>query len=445
MKKLIIPLLFLIVFSGFSQKIFNDKKYDFASITSPVAFNLASDNDIIFISGTATLGANFVFTVSGTPVDGMKLLIDYDGTGLTITGLAYHVTIMGAVLTPKQTNSKLLILSVYKTSAWETRTLLDAGTTMWIGKTLIDTTSANAPYDKSTIDFTLTNGFKVKDTSLSNSQFKANANIAVSKLAALTVSKVAITDANGHFTTSAVTPTQLDFVDATSSIQTQLNTKTTSGAITQADFSGAIAIPYVDLVLTNSIKAADIYSVAAIPYSTLNLTGDIVDADISTSAAISITKLSPLTASMALVSNSSGYIVPSSVTAAELSNVSGSTSNLQAQLNAISTGIVTYTTVSSNTYLHPTTLKSNTWVNTTGGAVAIYVPRPDSAGAGVRITFTAWFTNGVTLHTYAAYNGFRTDFTGVVGTTYAIGTTNGDYVTLVSDGVFWNVASFKND
>ena len=446
MKKITLLFLFLLLaLSGFNQKIWNNKKYNWASITSPVAFNLASDNDAIFIYGTKTLSADFTFTVTGTPVDGMKLLIFYDGTSLTITGLAYKVVMLGTNLTTKQTASKLIILAIYKTSAWEVRVMQDAETTMWIGKTQIDTLTANRMYDNSTIDFTVAGGMKVKDTSLSNNQIKANANIAVSKLAALSASKVAVTDAAGHLTVSAVTPTQLGYVDATSSIQTQLNTKTTSGSIMNADINGSAAIDYAKLNLSNSILAADIYASAAIPYSKLLLTAALVNTDVSSTAAIAMTKLAALTATIVPITNSSGFLTSSSVTPTELGYLSGATSNIQAQLNTVATGVVAYTTVATTTYLHPSTLKSHTWVNTTAGAIDIYVPRPDSAGAGVSITFTSWFTNGTTLHTYAAYNGFRGDFTGVAGTTYAIGVINGDYVTLVSDGVFWNVAAFKND
>ena len=44
----------------------------------------------------------------------------------------------------------------------------------------------------------------------------------------LTASKVAITDSNGRLSTSSVTPTTLSYLDATSSLQTQLNGKAPS-------------------------------------------------------------------------------------------------------------------------------------------------------------------------------------------------------------------------
>lgn len=80
--------------------------------------------------------------------------------------------------------------------------------------------------------------------------------------------------------------------------------------------------------------------------------GVIVNADVSASAALTVSKLAAMTASRAVVSDGSGFISPSSVTATELGYVSGATSNIQAQINAIAgagtiTGAIT-TYVTSN-------------------------------------------------------------------------------------------------
>lgn len=60
---------------------------------------------------------------------------------------------------------------------------------------------------------------------LANAQIAAAAAIAVNKLAALTANRVPVLDANGFLSASSVTNTTLAFLDATSSIQTQLNAK----------------------------------------------------------------------------------------------------------------------------------------------------------------------------------------------------------------------------
>lgn len=66
--------------------------------------------------------------------------------------------------------------------------------------------------------------------------------------------------------------------------------------------------------------------------------GSIVNADVNAAAAIALSKLATLTASRALVSDSSGVIVPSSVTSTELGYVSGVTSSIQSQINALVVG-----------------------------------------------------------------------------------------------------------
>lgn len=79
-------------------------------------------------------------------------------------------------------------------------------------------------------------------------------------------------------------------------------------------------------------------------------TGVIVNGDVNASAAIALTKLAATTASRALVSDGSGFIVVSTTTAAEVGYVSGVTSAIQTQLNAKQATITgaASTVVSSN-------------------------------------------------------------------------------------------------
>lgn len=62
--------------------------------------------------------------------------------------------------------------------------------------------------------------------------------------------------------------------------------------------------------------------------------GSLVNADISASAAIALTKLAALNNNIVPVSNGSGFLTSSSVTATELGYLSGVTSAIQTQLNA---------------------------------------------------------------------------------------------------------------
>ena len=72
-------------------------------------------------------------------------------------------------------------------------------------------------------------------TNIVNADIKSSAAIAFSKMADLTASRALVSDGSGDVSASSVTSTTLGFVDATSSIQTQLDTKASVGfAIAQA-------------------------------------------------------------------------------------------------------------------------------------------------------------------------------------------------------------------
>lgn len=90
----------------------------------------------------------------------------------------------------------------------------------------------------------------------------------------------------------------------------------------------------VTAIGAGTIVNSQINNSAAIAYSKLNLTGSIVNADIFSSAAIALTKLASLNASIVPVTNGSGFLTSSAVTATEVGYVSGVTSAIQTQLNA---------------------------------------------------------------------------------------------------------------
>lgn len=106
-------------------------------------------------------------------------------------------------------------------------------------------------------------------------------------------------------------------------VQTEItvsDTDTIDMTLSAADISAIV----VDGSLENVHIAAD----AAIAYSKLNLADSIVNADIASGAAIALSKLATVTASRALVSDGSGVISASSVTATELGLLSGRTGTL---------------------------------------------------------------------------------------------------------------------
>lgn len=113
-------------------------------------------------------------------------------------------------------------------------------------------------------DISMTNLGVVAITSdvIVNADVKSDAAIAFSKMAALNNSIVPVTNGSGVITSSAVTATQLGYVDATSSIQTQLNSKQATGNyITDlsgdvvATGPGAVAATIQNSAVTNAKMA----------------------------------------------------------------------------------------------------------------------------------------------------------------------------------------------
>lgn len=141
--------------------------------------------------------------------------------------------------------------------------------------------------------------------------------------------------------------------------------------------------------LTNS----NISSSAAIAYSKLALSNSIVNGDIGSSAAIALSKLAALTTGKTLQSNAStGAIEASSVTNTELGYVSGVTSAIQTQLNALApqasptfTGTVIAPIVSGGSGTTSTlTIKPTTGVGTTNADI-IFQTGNNGASEAMRI------------------------------------------------------------
>lgn len=95
--------------------------------------------------------------------------------------------------------------------------------------------------------------------------------------------------------------------------------------------------------LTNKTISGSSNTLSNIAYSSLNLSTSIVNADISGSAAIALNKLATVTASRALVSDGSGNISASSITATTLGYLDA-TSSVQTQLDAKIAKTLTTTT-----------------------------------------------------------------------------------------------------
>lgn len=139
---------------------------------------------------------------------------------------------------------------------------------------------------------------------------------------ALTVSRALQSDATGAVASSSVLSSELAFLSGVTSSLCGINQ---SCVVTNK------SIDATTNTLTN-IGNASIASGAAIAYSKLNLTGLVVNADVSTSAAIAVTKLAALSPSIVPVTDVSGKLASSTVTATTLGFLDA-TSSVQTQLN----------------------------------------------------------------------------------------------------------------
>ena len=178
----------------------------------------------------------------------------------------------------------------------------------------------------------------------------------------LTASRALVSNSSGQLVVSAVTSTELGYLDGvTSAIQTQLNGKAasshnhsasniTSGTLGVA--RGGTGVTANPSMLTNlaSTSAASVFAASPRPgvTGTLPIVNGGTGATSASAARAALgaaasshthsgTQVTGLTASRALVSNSSGQVSVSTVTSTELGYLDGVTSNIQTQLNNKST------------------------------------------------------------------------------------------------------------
>ena len=161
---------------------------------------------------------------------------------------------------------------------------------------------------------------------------------AVIRMSDLTASRALTSDAGGDIAVSAVTTTELGYLDGvTSAIQTQIDSKqaTITGAATTIDDTDLTASR---AVISNSSGKVAVSAVTDTELGYLDGVTSAVQTQIDgkqatiTGAASSITS-SNLTALRSLYSDASGKVAASSITATELSYLGGVTSAIQTQLD----------------------------------------------------------------------------------------------------------------
>ena len=166
--------------------------------------------------------------------------------------------------------------------------------------------------DKSKVDVSRIEGISEEiQTQITNTITGAASTVITSDL---TESRAVVSSATGKIAVSAVTSTELGYLDGvTSAIQTQLNGK-------QATLESGTNIKTVN---STSLLGS----------------GDVEVQPVITGAASTITS-SNLTANRALISNNSGKIAVSSITSTKLGYLTDVTSNIQAQLNSKAGAVV---------------------------------------------------------------------------------------------------------
>jgi len=248
-----------------------DKNAVFVSLagTSGATLDLApyigSSTQRVFLSGSKTLDENFEVTCSD--VELASHLTIYNRS--VITPGAFTFTVLGREI-PTLILGKRFIAQMYgsASSTPQCFILVDFSESGFIGSG------------------------EIGGGEIDNSHIDAAAAIAVSKLEALTASRVATIGSGGFLEASAITTAKLAFLaNVTADIQTQLDAKMESGSASLAD------------------------------------------ADIAADAAIALSKLEAITASRVPVTDVDGIVTASSVTATELAYLSGVTSAIQTQLN----------------------------------------------------------------------------------------------------------------
>ncbi len=246
--------------------------------------------------------------------------------------------------------------------------------------------------------------------SITNNEVNAAAAIALTKLATVTGSKVLQSSAGGVIEPSSVTTTTLGYLDATSSIQSQLNAKQATGNYITAltgnvtasgpgSVSATIAAGAITNSMVNASAAIDFSKLATLTSGNILLgsagnvatstavTGDvtitnggvtaiasgvIVNGDINASAAIDYSKLAALTSANILV-GSSGNVATVTPVTGDISITNGGVTAYAGTVSVAKGG------TGQTSYTDGQVLIGNTSGNTLTKATL-------TAGAGVSIT-----------------------------------------------------------
>ena len=196
-----------------------------------VQFKYATGSGSSFTFATTDKGDQIVFATAndGTNPDILDLSfgdVTLNGTqtltnkSLTAPILTGSSSAAGSVLFKEDTdNGTNAVTLIGPASTADVTVTLPAATDTLVGKATTDTlTNKSIDSDNNTI------------TNIVNADIKSSAAIAFSKMADLTVSRALVSDGSGDVSVSAVTSTEVGYLDGVSSaIQTQIDSKTSTG------------------------------------------------------------------------------------------------------------------------------------------------------------------------------------------------------------------------
>jgi hypothetical protein len=196
-----------------------------------VQFKYASGSGSTFTFAATDKGDQLVFATAndGTNPDILDLSfgdVTLNGTqtltnkSLTAPILTGSSSAAGSVLFKEDTdNGTNAVTLIGPASTADVTVTLPAATDTLVGKATTDTlTNKSIDSDNNTI------------TNIVNADIKSSAAIAFSKMADLTASRALVSDGSGDVSVSAVTSTEVGYLDGVSSaIQTQIDSKTSTG------------------------------------------------------------------------------------------------------------------------------------------------------------------------------------------------------------------------
>ena len=182
----------------------------------------ATDKSDIIVFASANDGTNpdvvtLEFGAGDVTLTGTQTLTNKSLTAPILTGSS---SAAGSVLFKEDTdNGTNAVTLIGPASTADVTVTLPAATDTLVGKATTDTlTNKSIDSDNNTI------------TNIVNADIKASAAIAFSKMEDLTASRALVSDGSGDVSVSAVTSTEIGYLDGVSSaIQTQIDTKASTG------------------------------------------------------------------------------------------------------------------------------------------------------------------------------------------------------------------------